>query len=423
MAAGEHIRWAVDLDGKWEIYPEQICRLLEASLDQASAESPEFGMPMSQPAFRYTVDLLSMEQVNRTTRKRRKVGRDASDGKVEALAARAVFIKAQQDRAWSDTLSQWAADPNAWPFWPASRAADGGFGDRRKPQSSAALVRLCDEDVEPPWPPPPHTDTEFPLATPRSSVPYEACLRDVCAGAPPELAAILSCWRSVLPQCVAADGRRRNFSIERLAAESIEAQSVGALLGGAADGVGSSIGGRGGAVSMRRCYRLQSLSLLRAFLSRRHTMTANLADDGFDSEALLHTRLMWHGPSTRAALEGISQSGFDRLQCSGGLNAFGAGNYFARRSHLAASYAPELLDAADADRRPCKAIFLCALMHDELTLGEKGRFPPPRKPHSPSGAAFSATAGPPSARDGERDVIVTYADGQAIPLYIVCLEA
>ena len=115
--------------------------------------------------------------------------------------------------------------------------------------------------------------------------------------------------------------------------------------------------------------------------------------------------------------------GFDRLQCSGGLNAFGAGNYFARNASLAASYAPELLDAADADRRPCKAIFLCALMHDELTLGEKGRFPPPRKPHSPSGAAYSATAGPPSARDGERDVIVTYADGQAIPLYIVCLEA
>ena len=90
---------------------------------------------------------------------------------------------------------------------------------------------------------------------------------------------------------------------------------------------------------MSRAYRVQSLSQLRGFIGRRQVMRASLVDDGADADALMRTRLLWHGPTSRAALEGLVQTGFDRLHCSAGLNAFGAGTYFAADAHLAASYA------------------------------------------------------------------------------------
>jgi hypothetical protein len=100
-----------------------------------------------------------------------------------------------------------------------------------------------------------------------------------------------------------------------------------------------------------------------------------------------------------------------------------AGTYFASEPSLALQYAAEVLDAADAaDREACVAVLLCAVLHDELIVGERARFPPPRKPHSPSGALYTATAGGESRPGGERPIIVTYADHQALPLYIVTLD-
>ena len=101
------------------------------------------------------------------------------------------------------------------------------------------------------------------------------------------------------------------------------------------------------------------------------------------------------------------------------MNMFGLGSYFAREARLSQSYAAEIFDAADlADGRACRALLLCAVLHDELVVGQKGVYPPPRKPHSASGARYSATAD----RVFNPSVVVTYNDGQALPLYIVTYD-
>lgn len=411
-----------------------VCDLLEKALDASALQSPHFclsasGAGLVPNSFRYFVNFTALEQVNTSTGKRRRVQREVQDGKLEALVQRAAFLKTQSEKVELNQLSGWATTPHAWPFWPAHVASGGTPVDRHRVAFNSSRGGFSiggtgvqrREDDEPPWPPPPPPHE---VASPQQRVPYEDPRNDA-ASKMPEMAAVLQQWQPSLLQCVAADGRKRNFSIERMDGDSYEAQAIAALLareashqaGPASKATVGFGAGTTRELKMRRCYRLQSLSALRAFAARRETMHASLMDDGLPPESL-QTAFLWHGPSTRSALESIPQNGFDRLHCSGGMNAYGAGTYFARDPRLAANYAAKVFDAADhATRLPCKVIFLCAVLHDELTIGEQGCFPPPRKPHSPSGSLYTATA------DSARSIIVTYSDGQAIPLYIVCLEA
>lgn len=50
-------------------------------------------------------------------------------------------------------------------------------------------------------------------------------------------------------------------------------------------------------------------------------------------------QVLWHGPSSLAAMEGIVVRGFDRMFSHRGANAYGKGCYFARDLMIADRYA------------------------------------------------------------------------------------
>ena len=282
-------------------------------------------------------------------------------------------------------------------------------------------MRQHSDQADPPWPPPPPTEPVLmsyeevlgPAAAAAAGGGGGAAAAADAAPVRPEL----RFWERALPQCVAADARPRSFGFAKVAAGSEEAAAVKQHWD-----AGIHAGTR---FQMLGCYRLQSTPLYRRFRARREEMQQALVDDGLDP-SLLQVGFYWHGPSSLHALEGVIQSGFDRLYASTGANALGVGTYFAKLAELSAnSYAANVCDVCvgggcGGGGSVC-AILLCAVLFDEVSRGEKNRFPPPRKTNSRTGARFNAT--------GDRDysggsshlpgVLVTYHDGQALPLYVV----
>ena len=233
----------------------------------------------------------------------------------------------------------------------------------------------------------------------------------------------LQFWERTLPQCAAADGRPRAFGFAKVTAGSSEMAAVKQHWDA---GLHS-----GRPFEMLGCYRLQSTPLYRRFHLRRQEMQQALADDGLDG-ALLQVGFYWHGPSSLHALEGVIQGGFDRLYASNGVNALGVGTYFARLAELSASsYAADVSDmcaaggsisvGGGAHGDSVCAILLCAVLYDEVARGEAQRFPPPRKPQSRTGVRYNTTGDCdfPAQGQGPPSILVTYHDGQALPLYVV----
>ena len=149
---------------------------------------------------------------------------------------------------------------------------------------------------------------------------------------------------------------------------------------------------------------------------RREELRRSLIDDGLDPEALLQTAFMWHGTSTYQGLDGVTQGGFDRVWAVGGVNAYGFGSYFARHAKMSGGFAANCVDAADAAHGTVRVLLLCAVLIEEVVKGESQKFPPPRKPHSRTGARYTVTANTNDAASA--GIFVTYSDGQALPLYV-----
>ena len=95
-------RWAVELvephtgASQWQLYPEHVCVLLEATLDAPPGDmmTPVFEVPVFPAMHKYRISLADMEQINQQTLKRRRVAREANDGKLDELRARAAQAQA-----------------------------------------------------------------------------------------------------------------------------------------------------------------------------------------------------------------------------------------------------------------------------------------------------------------------------------------
>ena len=406
MAQQPMVQWAVVLhDGSWKIYDSAVAHLLEQGLANHNqniasgfaALSGTFNLPSGN----YQVDFSTMEQINTRTGVRRQVGRALVDPQAAAAAEQAA---AAAQAVEQHAIAAWAACAFAWPFWPERDSPDGGAGRRPPRPGGPPAPRLQhSEERAPPWPPPP----------PPAAAPVEVSYAEALdSGRPPspspfgQMDMELAYWERTLPQCIAADGRPRNFSIVRVPPNSEEWQHVRARYDA----------GESPNAPVRQIFRLQSLALLRRFRMRREELRRSLVDDGLDPEALLQTAFMWHGTSTYQGLDGVTQGGFDRVWAVGGVNAYGFGSYFARHAKMSGGYAANCVDAADAAHGTVRVLLLCAVLIEEVVKGESQKFPPPRKPHSRTGARYTVTANTNDAASA--GIFVTYSDGQALPLYV-----
>ena len=419
--------WACAIDGKWVLYDSVTALLLEVNHKshrtfQSGPHSPCFDVGRHK----YHVDYFTMEQVNVKTQVRRAVARaPRENGTVAPVVA---------------AIAAWAECPFAWPLLPGymrNHASTLGnpFQGRSTPSSSKKTPnRQCSDSLDPPWPP-------GPPPYPPVMVFFPEVLSKCVPGSPE-----VRFWETSLAQCVAPDGRKRSFALGKVPEDSEEMTAVkhhwdvtresGSTVVSSSPSAASWAAAAGqplqGRYSFVGCYRLQSVHQLRKFQNRRDDMVRHLLDDGLSPD-LLQMGFYWHGTGSYQALEGIVQDGFDRFYAAEGNNLYGVGTYFAKCCEFSAeSYKAEIFDVS-CDRAKF-ALLLCAVLFDETARGEKGRFPPPKKPagRSRTGARYNTT--------GDRDypdptrtstctlaeeppkVLVTYSDGQALPLYIVTFE-
>ena len=413
--------WACAIDGKWVLYDSVTTLLLEVNhkSHRTFQSSPYFDVGRHT----YHVNYSTMEQVNVKTQVRRAVARaPRENGTVAPVVA---------------AIAAWAECPFAWPLLPGhmrNHASTLGnpFQGRSTPSSSKKTPnRQCSDSLDPPWPP-------GPPPYPPVMVFFPEVLSKCVPGSPE-----VRFWETSLAQCVAPDGRKRSFALGKVPEDSEEMTAVkhhwdvtresGSTVVSSSPSAASWAAAAGqplqGRYSFVGCYRLQSVHQLRKFQNRRDDMVRHLLDDGLSPD-LLQMGFYWHGTGSYQALEGIVQDGFDRFYAAEGNNLYGVGTYFAKCCEFSAeSYKAEIFDVSC--ERAKFALLLCAVLFDETALGVKGRFPPPKKPFSPTGARYNTT--------GDRDypdptrttctlaekppnVLVTYNDGQALPLYIVTFE-
>eukprot|EP00964_Phaeocystis_antarctica_P060525 scaffold36097_cov73-Phaeocystis_antarctica.AAC.2 len=443
--------WVCEIDGKWVMYDVITTILLEVNhtshknVQPSATFQPRAGFTHS-PCFevgkhKYQVNYSTMEQVNLKTQVRRTVARaPRQNGTVAANPATAA----------------WAECPFAWPLWPGhiNHASPSGnpFLGRSTLSSSKTPNRQCSDTVDPPWPPGPPPDAPV-------MVSYDEVLQKCVPGSPE-----VRFWQTSLAQCVAPDGRKRSYSLSKVPEDSEEMTAVkhhwevtrengSAVLSSApsaalwaaaarqplpsspaaaswAAAAGQPLQSR---YSVVGCYRLQSVQQLHRFQNRRDEMARLLVNDGLSPD-LLQMGFYWHGTGSYQALEGIVQDGFDRFYAAEGNNHYGVGTYFAKCCEFSAeNYKAEIFDVSC--ERAKFALLLCAVLFDETARGEKGRFPPPKKPagRSRTGARYNTTGDcdyPDPTRptstciraEEPPKVLVTYSDGQALPLYIVTFE-
>ena len=436
--------WACMIDGKWVMYDFITTLLLEVNHKGHNPWAATY-QPQS-PCFeignhKYQVNYSTMEQVNLKTQVRRAVVRNPRQGPQSVTGTVAAAVA-------------WAACSFAWPLWPGhmrdhalnASASGNPFqgrsslgnafprppGSKSVPSYRGRPNRQRSDGMDPPWPPGPPPDAPI-------MVSYDEVLLKCVPGSP-----AVRFWQTTLPQCVAPDGQKRSYSLDKVPEDSEEmtavknhwdetrengtssSPSVLATLSAAAAGQPLQPQGQ---YSIVGCYRLQSVQQLRRFQNRRNEMVDQLLNDGLSPD-LLRLGFYWHGTGSYRALEGIVQDGFDRFYAADGNNNYGVGTYFAKCCEFSAeNYKAEIFDVSC--NRAKFALLLCAVLFDETARGEKGRFPPPRKPGSRTGARYNTT--------GDRDypvqsnsvggfpeeapkVLVTYSDGQALPLYIVTFE-
>ena len=383
-----------------EIYDSAVANLLEqgfANHNQHVASGYAALWAPGLPSGNYQVDYPTMEQINTRTGVRRQVGRALVDPQAvfaAEQAAAAAGCGAAGDRRVGRVRLRVAILARA-------RHPDGGAA-RRPPRPGG-----------PPAPAPALGGARAAGAAAGTAAPVEVSYAEALdSGRPPspspfgQMDMELAYWERTLPQCIAADGRPRNFSIVRVPPNSEEWQHVRARYDA----------GESPNAPVRQIFRLQSLALLRRFRMRREELRRSLIDDGLDPEALLQTAFMWHGTSTYQGLDGVTQGGFDRVWAVGGMNAYGFGSYFARHAKMSGSYAASCVDAADAAHGTVRVLLLCAVLIEEVVKGESQKFPPPMKPHSRTGARYTVTANTNDAASA--GIFVTYSDGQALPLYV-----
>jgi hypothetical protein len=426
--------WACEIDGKWFLYDSVTTLLLEVNHpSHRTLQTSNLFQPHS-PCFevgrhKYQVNYLTMEQVNLKTQARRAVSRaPRQNGTVAA----------------NPTTTAWAECPFAWPLWPGhlryNVPASGNPFQGRSTQSSSKKAssgltpnRQCSISVDPPWPPGP------PPAAP-VMVFFDEVLSNCVPGSPE-----VRFWETSLAQCVAPDGRKQSYALGKVPEDSEEMTAVkhhwevtresGSAVVSSSPSAASWAAAAGqplqGRYSVVGCYRLQSVQQLRKFQNRRNEMVHQLVDDGLSPD-LLQMGFYWHGTGSYQALEGIVQDGFDRFYAADGNNHYGVGTYFAKCCEFSAeSYKAEIFDVS-CDRAKF-ALLLCAVLFDETARGERGHYPPPKKPagRSRTGARYNTT-GDRNYPDPTRttrtvvekppNVLVTYSDGQALPLYIVTFE-
>lgn len=173
--------------------------------------------------------------------------------------------------------------------------------------------------------------------------------------------------------------------------------------------------GQGDSSQLVGAYRIQSRGLLQSFAGTRQAMLARLGaeefSDSIDRLSQLQVNLMWHGTRSVDGLLDICNHGFDRAMAK--TCAFGKGCYFAKSAAYSDKFACDVKVPNEA--RPLRAMLLAGVLVGELAQGSSGMYPPPVKAHSRTGLRYENTCDSPDSPK----IVVTYQDGQAVPLYIM----
>ena len=163
-------------------------------------------------------------------------------------------------------------------------------------------------------------------------------------------------------------------------------------------------------------FRVQNRGLIQAFTAQQKVMKGRLSEDFTDgAQRSLGVQLLWHGTRSAQSLLDICRDGFDRARAQ--VCIYGKGCYFATSSKYSDHYACNVR-LPRSNHSQVRPMFLAAVLVGECVVGSNNMYPPPQKPHSMSGERYENTCD----RLPNPNILVTYKDHQALPLYIMLYE-